>query len=723
MPIIAKQFSNRIEQQVWVAQTLTDLIQQNVKPSEIALIARKHEQLMDLVPVLAQFDIPVSYERGQAVLQRSEILELLTIIRYIDSHHQTDSEPRDDLLPEILSYKFWRIPSLEIYKLSQYAYKNRLSWLDGMRQIGNADLELIADFLIELAKLKQDTPVELIIDEITGVSKQNSIVEDTDSEYDPEMEEIVYKPEFGLLNVINATEMDREENHYLTRFVSAFKWYYFDAPQEKNDNGFVLFLSALKVFRDALRSFESDTRQHNQILKTSDLIKYVDLLQKRNVSLVDNSVYNSSKEAINLLTAHKSKGLEFEYVFVLECSESAWNGRGKVNKIGLPSNLPLLPQSNTSDDSLRLFYVSLTRAKTHLYLTHYQYDSSGNTLPSLSFLNEIVEFEDQKLESASLDRIQGLKQSDAQKLPDGILPLTIWFQSSVQDSLIRSEISEYLAPMLENYKLSVTHLNSFLDLVRGGPTKFIQQNILHFPQAKSPAAAYGTAMHASIKDFYSYFQSTQNLPTESYLIERFRLNLQSQRLVNKDYEDYFQKGSENLKLYYINRANFFSIKDRLEEDFNTQGVILGKVENGAKITGKIDKMIFNEQMQIEVVDFKTGKAHIKWTDSNLDTAVKLLNYRRQLVFYKLLVENSKDFNRYKVNSGSLEFLDVPFNDTRTTILNTEISDQETQELSKLIQVVYKKIIGLAHGSPLPDVSGYTPDLKGIDDFIQDLISE
>jgi DNA helicase-2/ATP-dependent DNA helicase PcrA len=487
----------------------------------------------------------------------------------------------------------------------------------------------------------------------------------------------------------------------------------------------VLFLSALKVFRDALRAHEIDHKQSNQILKTCDLIRYVDLLQKRNIRLVDNSVYNSSKEAVNLLTAHKSKGMDFEHVFVIECSESTWNGRGKSNKIGLPTNLPLLPQSNTNDDSLRLFYVSITRAKKYLYLTHYQSDSNGGAILPLSFLNDVVKFEDQNLGGDSLDYIQGLQHKDEEKLPDGILPLTIWFQGAVKDSLAKSDLSEYLAPMLENYKLSVTHLNSFLDLVRGGPAKFIQQNILHFPQAKSPAAAYGTAMHASIKDFYSYFQSIQKIPGPEYLIDRFKFNLQTQRLIDKDYRDYLEKGSENLKIYYDNRAQTFSIKDRLEEDFNTQGVVLGKNENeyGAKITGKIDKMIFGENSQIEVVDFKTGKAHTKWTDSNLDTAVKLQNYRRQLVFYKLLVENSKDFSKYTVNMGSLEFLDVAHNDTQTKILKTEITAQESQELSKLIQVVYKKIVGLAKGESLPDTSIYSSDLKGIEGFIQDLMSE
>ena len=124
-----------------------------------------------------------------------------------------------------------------------------------------------------------------------------------------------------------------------------------------------------------------------------------------------------------------------------------------------------------------------------------------------------------------------------------------------------------------------------------------------------------------------------------------------------------------------------------------------------------------------VSDFKTGKAHHKWNEPGIDTQVKLQNYRRQLVFYKLLVENSRDFSQYKVYQGQLEFLDLPINQSKCVILGTDITDQEALVLSNLIQKVYKKITNLAEGEPLPDVNRYSADIKGIESFIQDLLSD
>ena len=112
-------------------------------------------------------------------------------------------------------------------------------------------------------------------------------------------------------------------------------------------------------------------------MKVKDLLEYVDLLKARKIQLTDNSSYNSTSDAVSLLTAHKAKGLEFEYVFLVDCAEDCWNGRSVVNKIGLPSNLALLPQSENLDDSLRLFFVALTRAKTYLTLTTYKYAQDG----------------------------------------------------------------------------------------------------------------------------------------------------------------------------------------------------------------------------------------------------------------------------------------------------------------------------------------------------------
>lgn len=60
-------------------------------------------------------------------------------------------------------------------------------------------------------------------------------------------------------------------------------------------------------------------------------------------------------------------------------------------------------------------------------------------------------------------------------------------------------MKELLAHTLESYKLSVTHLTSFLDVTRGGPQHFLLNSLLRFPKSKHPSAEYGSAIHEALQ--------------------------------------------------------------------------------------------------------------------------------------------------------------------------------------------------------------------------------
>jgi DNA helicase-2/ATP-dependent DNA helicase PcrA len=737
MPIVAKQFKTELDQLIWVVSEIKNLVIGGVDPAEIAVIARKHAHLMSLVPIMTEFDVEIAYERGQNVFEKKEVGQIITILRFLDSLVDTENEPKYELLAEILCFEFLQIKPEEVFLLSNFAYKNKLNWLEAMQQIENTNLNIVSEFLICLGQKAKSASLDQVLDEIMGVAKTVKLPQNSEEEAELSLKQDIYNynQTLGVINKIEAKIFENTDD-MLTPYISGYKWYYFDKVKNNNQNpAYLSFLSALKVFIDAVRTYKS-SRGLAQTLSVIDLLDFVDLMQSKKIPLIDKSPYNSSQKAVSLMTAHKSKGLEFEYVFVINCTQSGWVGKGMANKIGLPSNLSLLPQSENSDDSLRLFFVALTRAKRHLNLCTYKITDDGKELENLSFLSGIQDFElvEQGLLENNLDlknhnsiQIDNESNSLETQKENQVSPLIVWFEANLKGDSRDFDLKSYLRPTLENYKLSVTHLNNFLDLVRGGPQRFLEQNLLRFPQAKSPTAAYGTAMHAAMNEFYKEFKKQGVKPNINFVLQKFNLSLLDQRLSKIDHQKFYEKGQSNLRLYFENQNHNFNILDRTEEDFIAQGVVLGKEKYQAKITGKIDKIIVTTegltQKQFVVSDFKTGKAHPKWNDSGVDTQVKLQNYRRQLVFYKLLVENSRDFSQYKVSQGQLEFLDLPSNQSKTVILETEITDLEAQELSKLIQVVYQKIVGLADGKLLPDVSQYSADMSGINAFIQDLINE
>ena len=96
------------EELVWVALETQRLIQSGVSPKEIAVIARTHAPLAQLVEIMYAHNISISYERGQDVFNQEHIVSLLTVLRYVNSLFCSENEPElDDLLPIILNLDFW----------------------------------------------------------------------------------------------------------------------------------------------------------------------------------------------------------------------------------------------------------------------------------------------------------------------------------------------------------------------------------------------------------------------------------------------------------------------------------------------------------------------------------------------------------------------------------------------------------------------------------------
>ncbi len=148
-------------------------------------------------------------------------------------------------------------------------------------------------------------------------------------------------------------------------------------------------------------------------------------------------------------------------------------------------------------------------------------------------------------------------------------------------------------------------------------------------------------------------------------------------------------------------------------NFKNQGVIIEE----ALLGGKIDKIVFTDNKELSVHDFKTGKIAESWDGKDVYEKIKLHNYRRQLVFYKILVENSREFSgNYTVNTGVLDFVE-PYKD-KIYDLPLIIEPAEVERTLKLIHAVYKKIQHL----DFPDVEFYSKDIHGIKQFEDDLIT-
>ena len=269
-----------------------------------------------------------------------------------------------------------------------------------------------------------------------------------------------------------------------------------------------------------------------------------------------------------------------------------------------------------------------------------------------------------------------------------------------------------LKGVLQNYRLSVTHLTNFLNVIEGGPHLFLERNLLRFPQMISPNAAFGSAMHKALANFYLAFKQEKKLPSAEFLKKQFESALALERLNKNDFKRKLAEGLDHLQCFYDSRSAAIDPQDKVEVSFASQQVVV----NGASLSGQIDRMHMPPaSREIVVFDYKTGKTFDTWEPADEYVQFKAWQYKLQLTFYKILVENSREYRGKSVHKGVLEFLKP--RDKEMLTLELEISDEETARLKKLIEVVYQKIMAL----DFPDITKYDKDLFGVGCFTEDLI--
>lgn len=667
--IHSKEFLSRDIEYHWIAGEVDKLIKSGIPLDAIAIIAREHKDLEALAPYFHAAQIPIAYERQQNTLHEPLIIQLITMARFVDSLVKK-SENADDLLPEILSYPFWNIERPIIWKISIKAYQEKEKWLEVMLRSGGR-LKEIADFFIKLGEQANYQTAEEILHQLIGGPQQ--ILPDEDSEDEAIIRHNMFSP---------------------------FRSYYFGKDRfTKQRTEYLRFLSSLQSFVGALREY-----RRGQPVTTGGMIAFVDMHDKNNLAINNISQFINADNAVQFMSAHKAKGLEFEAVFVINCQESIWadSGRGR-NSLSLPMNLPICPEGDNLDDQLRLFYVAMTRAKRLLYLTSYQTDHKGKESARLGFLATTDD-------SPELFKQEFINIEDIGKSPEELL-ISQW-DARYAIPFVADE-KALLKPLLEKYQLSVTHLQNFLNVADAGPLAFLEKNLLMFPEPKSPSGALGSAIHKTIQHAYQHLKNQEKLPSVQEVLSWFEKLLSDERLNRENFNLMLKRGQKALEAFYTEKKSNLSPQDKIEFNFKSQGVIIEE----AHLTGKIDRIIVSGAEMI-VCDFKTGKAIQSWTTGDPYEKIKAWKYRQQIVFYKLLIENSRDFGgKYSVNKGIIEFIE-PRNE-QIIDLPAEIEKKEVERMKNLINIVYKKIISL----DFPDVSRYSKDINGIIAFEEDLLKK
>ncbi len=673
--ITRNEFLSDLAQYSWIATEIQRLVEQGTAPHEIAVLAPKHRHLEPLVAYLNALRVPLRYEKRENILETAVVKQLLGMSRLVLALRDNNDGVANALWPEVLSYDFWGIPTSAIWQLSWRVNDNRAeqhtSW--GEAALTNPTARQAALLLLALAHRVNTEPCETMLDYLIGSED------------------------------VPVNEVD------LATVRSPLRAYYVSPDQQTaQPELFYETLSHLKVLRERLRAHQQTT---DHTLRLPDLLQYVAMYQDAQQQMINTSPYNQRADAVQLMTVFKAKGLEFEHVFLPSCHDDVWgsSSRGNANKLTLPPNLaPIRHAGATDDERLRLLFVALSRARFGLHLTSYTQSYTGKATKRLKYLQETEQPDGSFRTQALPEPFQIVQVSDHH--PPQLEQFELDWRIRHPSGLGVAQLRDLLQTRLQNYKLSPTHLNTFLDVEYGGPEVFFFNTLLRFPQSPSVDGQFGSAIHETLEWVQWEVDKQASLPTRAQTLKKFKERLVAKHLSDVQTALELERGEGALTAYLDSRGHTYKPGNLAERSFSQEGVFVGDVH----MSGKIDRLEIDPQHKtITVVDYKTGGSYDRWKPE-----AKLHKYRLQLYCYKLLVEHSHTYAGYTVNKGRLEFIE-PDKQNRINTLELAFQPEELHRTRGLLAVMWQHTMELN----FPDISSYTHNLKGMLEFEKDLLDE
>lgn len=605
----------------FVADEIAKLIKAGVPQSQIAIISYKTKYFMPLLPFLKSHpEIKIAYEKKDNLLEDEKIHQLLTIARYIDEL-ANNKRPTVSAL-EILSYPFFKLPILEVIKLIGKARAEKRAVFETLAESENPEIHAVAEFFANLIAKSYNEPLEIFLDYLIGTV---------------------------------------ELNGYRSNFIE-----YYAARDEYE--AFTLYESVAALRGKLNRHFGEIN------LKLKNLIEMVDDYEDAEMTLSSNSPYKEADEAVQVLTAHKAKGLEFEHVFIISADHTAWGkGKGNNNMLALPKNLVQIRHTGTTDgEKLRILYVALTRAKSTLTITNSLHDFNDKSPARLEYLEEYQDKE--KVMSPLIPRGEVELHYEESAYARSESGLENWLAPYAK---LSPDMRAIYKDRIKNYRMSASSLTSFIDIVYAGPQEFFKNYLLRAPyEPETEAMAYGDLIHKSFEAV------TNNKLTDAEAVDFFLAELDKKELSQEVMQKIREKGPEDLLVALKEFGNLLR-QGKAEVDLGSEKLAIA----GVPVTGKIDHILIDEEnKKIIVYDFKTGGYHKERWRSH----ATLYKYMLQLGFYKLLLNNSPTYSKYKVEEAHILFV-TPDKDGEVYDKLYEYSKEDEKELVSLMKSVYNLV--------------------------------
>ncbi len=531
-----------------IVKTIKELTSQGYKYLDFAILLRANDHASPITTALFRHKIPFQFLGPGYLFQQDEVKDLIAYLIFLTNLSDSIS------LFRVLSMSIFSISYVELNYILNFAKKRNIDLFQAISQ----DIPFVNEKTKE--KLKDFTKM---VDSHLRKSRKFSAGQIL---YDFLIDTKLF---YTLQNTDSVEDEKKVQN--------------------------------IAKFFDRIKSFETDRSDANIFT----LVDWLTLMMQMGDSPLVADIDLREANAVNILTVHSSKGLEFPVVFIANLVVDRFPSRERADKIPLPEailkeKLPLDTDFHLEEER-RLFYVGMTRAKERLYFTAANYYGTGKRQRKLSpFIYETL---------PELKKEEAIEKQNKQlSLLEVIAPYR-----NVQS------IEEKI-PLKINY---ITYSN--LQMFDICPLHYKAKVILNLPTPASSVQSFGISLHKTMYEFYKRVMEKQEQSIEDLL------NLLLENWGNEGYdskkheEERFAQAKKILKDFYYKEEGKFAIPIAIEQPFNFV------LKNGVKVFGKIDR-IDNKGKGIEIIDYKTGLDNPK-----ADKAHKL-----QLAMYALAATKVKD---------------------------------------------------------------------------------
>lgn len=598
-PIKVHSFPKVYDEINFIINDIKRKIDTGVSPEEIAIIYRNNKDSFELARILEKTDIPFVIFSDQDILEHVDIRRFITLLRAVSNISN------DVYLTEAMHISYFNIHPMDVYTVLDFARASKKKILDVL--------------LNDVEKLK--------IQDINALQSFVSFVE-----------EIGRKSK--TTDVLTLAEEVLNKSGYLQNIISN------PVPYER--------LAVLDTFFNEMRKV---TANHSHFL-VDEFLEHLDVVKKYKISVRNKGTVN--RNGIRLMTAHRSKGLEFENVYIYDAVQKKWGASNSRNLFS-----PILDfEEDGCEDERRLFYVALTRAKYNVVITYANSrEDDTETLPT-QFLDELHQ--------------DMVSYTDGEEVP------LVDVYNGIIDEKPKPTLhdKEYLNKRFLEQPFSVTALNNYLKC----PWTYFYTNLIRLPKTYSKQQTYGTIVHDVLQEFYESFKEVPM--TKDAFMKRFYYHLDRQLLDEMTHDELRKKGENTLGGYFD--FYFEDIKVPLETEYKVFGECKIDEKNTLTLTGKLDKIDDAGEGKVNVVDYKTSKIKtrndILGKTKNSDGSIF-----RQLAYYALLLRTGD--TPYKMQGGVIDFVE-PDEKGNYKKEKFEVTHDDVEELIATIQKVAMEILNL-----------------------------